>query len=136
MSNPDHEIDPEVIELATKIFGFARAGDTESLGAYLAAGIPVNLTNDNGDTLLMLAAYHGHADTVTHLCALGADVNRLNNRGQSPLAGALFKGEDEVVRVLVANGADPEAGQPTARDAARMFGREHLLRLFSEDESG
>src|SRR5699024_9900387 len=45
---------------------------------------PQNLTNDSGDTLLMLAAYHGHADTVRALLTRGADPNRLNDRGQSP----------------------------------------------------
>jgi ankyrin repeat protein len=71
----------------------------------------------------MLAAYHGHADVVDGLARHGADVNRLNDRGQSPLAGAVFKGEDEVVRVLLRHGADPDAGSPTARATAEMFGR-------------
>ena len=87
-------IDPQVVELATTIFALARAGDTASLDAYIRAGVPANLTNDQGDTLVMLAAYYGHADTVECLCRHGADVNRLNDRGQSPLAGAVFKDED------------------------------------------
>src|SRR6195952_2941102 len=99
----------------------ARAGDAVSLAAYLDACAPVDLTNAAGDTLVMLAAYHGHADTVRALTARGADVNRVNARGQSPLAGAVFKGEDEVVRVLVDAGADPAAGAPNAIDTARMF---------------
>jgi hypothetical protein len=43
------------------------------------------------------------------------------------VAGALFKGEDSVVRILVGAGADLDAGTPTARAAATMFGREDLL---------
>lgn len=54
----------ELIELAGRIFDAARGGDAEALGAFLAAGAPVNLANDRGDTLLMLAAYHGHAAAV------------------------------------------------------------------------
>ncbi|CAM4399385.1 ankyrin repeat domain-containing protein [Nocardiopsis rhodophaea] len=127
--------DPDIINLATKVFDFARNGDTESLGAYLAAGVPVNLTNDSGDTLVMLAAYHGHADTVAHLCRRGADVDRLNDRGQSPLAGAVFKGEDEVVAILVEHGADPDAGTPSAKEAAHMFNKSHYLRLFDTQDS-
>jgi ankyrin repeat protein len=76
----------------------------------------------------MLAAYHGHPDTVRALTDRGADVNRVNDRGQTPLAGAVFKGEDEVVELLVAAGADPAAGQPSAIDAARVFGRAGLPR--------
>ena len=120
-----------LIELATRIFGFARAGDTADLVAYLDAGTPVNLANDRGDTLVMLAAYHGHADTVTALLAHGADPNQANDVGQTPLAGAVFKGENEIVAALVAGGADPNAGNPSAVEAARMFGQDDLLSLFN-----
>lgn len=123
-------VDPELQDLAGRLFEAARSGDTTTLATYLDAGVPVNLTNQSGDTLVMLAAYHGHVEAVQELIDRGADVNRLNDKGQSPLAGALFKGEDAVVRALVGGGADPSAGHPTAIDAARIFGREDLLSLL------
>lgn len=123
--------DEALIELATKIFGFARDGETQQLAAYVDAGTPVNLANDRGDTLIMLAAYHGHPETVQALLARGADPNQANDVGQTPLAGAVFKGEDDVVAALVAGGADPGAGTPSAIEAARMFGKDDLLSLFN-----
>jgi len=123
-------LDPEVVELATKIFDLARRGETEALVEYVDAGVPANLTNDRGDSLVMLAAYHGHADAVRALLERGADVDRVNDRGQTPLAGAVFKGEEAVIRVLLDGGADPLAGTPSAVDTARMFGRTELLELF------
>ncbi|MFE0106510.1 ankyrin repeat domain-containing protein [Streptomyces sp. NPDC059009] len=122
--------DPEVVELAGKIFDLARQGETDALAAYVDAGVPANLTNDRGDTLVMLAAYHGHADAVRALLERGGDPDRANDRGQTPLAGAVFKGADEVIRALLDGGADPAAGTPSAVDTARMFGKEELLRLF------
>ncbi|MFE4373467.1 ankyrin repeat domain-containing protein [Streptomyces sp. NPDC056835] len=122
--------DPEVVELATKVFDLARRGETEALAAYVDAGVPANLTNDRGDSLLMLAAYHGHAEAVEALIARGADAGRVNDRGQTPLAGAVFKGEDAVIRALLAGGADPSGGNPSAVDTARMFGKTDLLELF------
>ncbi|RDG30554.1 ankyrin repeat domain-containing protein [Streptomyces corynorhini] len=122
--------DPEVVELATKVFDLARSGETETLAAYVDAGVPANLTNDRGDSLLMLAAYHGHAAAVEALIARGADAGRVNDRGQTPLAGAVFKGEDAVIRALLAGGADPTGGNPSAVDTARMFGKTDLLELF------
>jgi uncharacterized protein len=121
----------DVSELAGRLFEMARRGDADPLAAYVDAGVPVNLTNDAGDTLLMLAAYHGHAPAVRVLIARGADVDRVNDRGQAPLAGAVFKGEDEVVRALVDAGADPLGGHPTAVDTARMFGRDDLLTVLA-----
>jgi ankyrin repeat protein len=124
--------DPEVVELATKIFDLARQGETDTLAAYVDAGVPANLTNDRGDSLVMLAAYHGHAEAVRALLDRGAEPDRANDRGQTPLAGAVFKGEDAVIRVLLAAGADPGAGTPSARDTARMFGKTELLDLFGD----
>ncbi|MER6090600.1 ankyrin repeat domain-containing protein [Streptomyces bluensis] len=122
--------DPEVVELATKIFDLARRGETEALVAYVDAGVPANLTNDRGDSLVMLAAYHGHAEAVRALLERGAEADHVNDRGQTPLAGAVFKGEEAVIRVLLEGGADPLAGTPSAVDTARMFERTELLELF------
>lgn len=127
-SEPAH--DPELLQLAATVFGLARRGERDTLAAHVDAGVPVNLTNDKGDTLVMLAAYHGHPATVTALLERGADPDRVNDRGQTPLAGAVFKGEEAVVRALLEHGADPAAGSPSAIDAASMFGRSELLVLF------
>jgi ankyrin repeat protein len=112
-----------------KPWSWARRGQTSDLQRYVAAGIPANLTNGKGDGLLMLAAYHGHAQTVSMLLGEGARVDGLNDAGQSPLAGAVFKGYGEVVKVLVVDGkADLSAGHPNALDCARMFKREAMLK--------
>ncbi|MDI1463669.1 ankyrin repeat domain-containing protein [Catellatospora sp. KI3] len=112
---------------APTTFTLARDGDTAALTAHLNTGTPPDLANGRGDTLLMLAAYHGHPATVAALLAHGATPDLANDREQTPLAGAVFKGHTEVVQVLLAAGADPDAGNPSARQAAAMFGREHLL---------
>jgi ankyrin repeat protein len=122
--------DPEVLQFAAKVFNLARQGGTGALAAYVDAGVPANLSNDKGDTLVMLAAYHGHQQTVAALLERGADPNRPNDRGQTPLAGAVFKCEREVVDVLLDGGADPAAGTPSAIDTARMFGNDELVTLF------
>ena len=105
----------------------ARAGKTTELAEFLDHGLPVDAQDAEGNSLLMLAAYKGEVDTVAMLIGRGADVNIQNARGQTPLAGTLFKGEDTISALLVAAGADLDAGTPSARAAAAMFGREHLL---------
>jgi ankyrin repeat protein len=119
--------DPKLVELAHEMFDLARAGEGERLAAYVDAGVPADLTDASGNTLLMLAAYHGHPGTVALLVERGADANRANDRGQSPLAGAVFKDEREVITALLAAGADPDSGSPTARETAAMFGRADLF---------
>ena len=114
-------IDPEVIELAGRVFDLARGGHTEELVAYLDAGVPANLTNDKGDTLLILAAYHSHPEAVAALLERGADHSRVNDRGQTALAAAVFRQSEPTVRHLLDGGADPDAGGPSARATATFF---------------
>lgn len=122
---------PEALDLATKLFDLARAGSTAELDAYVGAGIPPNLTNSAGDTLLMLASYHGHVETVKALLARGADPDVVNGKGQAPIAGAVFKNHNDVVKTLFEAGADVTAGHPNAGDCAVMFKREDLQELFA-----
>ncbi|KAK3689360.1 ankyrin repeat-containing domain protein [Podospora appendiculata] len=127
---------PEAIELARRMYNAAREGDMDIFRQALPGGLPANLTNENGDTLLMLAAYHGHADLVKLLLDHGADPNRLNDRGQSPLAGAVFKLEDTVIKVLLDGGADPDHGLPSALDCVTMFKQEEKWKTRFEAAAG
>jgi len=116
------------------MFDAAREGNLELLSSAIDAGLPANLTNAQGNTLLMLAAYAGHVEVVKMLIEHGADPNKPNDKDQSPVAGAVFKGSDEVVRVLMTSGANPRVGQPNAIHMARMFNRIALLDVLGAQE--
>ena len=118
------------VELGNWLLDRARLGETERLADYADHGMPVDLTDAKGNTLLMLAAYHGHAATVAALADRGAAVDATNDRGQTPLAAAVFKGYTEVVQVLVAAGADPDLGSPSARASAEFFERAEIAALL------
>jgi ankyrin repeat protein len=124
----------QLAAIAHFVFDLARNGEDERLAAYLDGGVPVDLTDASGNTLVMLAAYNGQPSTVKLLADRGADVNRLNDRGQSPIAGAVFKAEPDIVRTLLAAGADPAAGSPNALDTARMFEQTDLIALLEGTE--
>ncbi|MGY1805379.1 ankyrin repeat domain-containing protein [Blastococcus sp. SYSU D00922] len=123
-------IDPGVVELAGRVFDLARGGHTQELTEYVDAGVPVNLTNDKGDTLLILAAYHGHPETVGALLERGADHSRANDRGQTALAAAVFKQSTATVTRLLQAGADPDAGGPSARATAVFFELPAMVELL------
>ncbi|KPC78462.1 MULTISPECIES: ankyrin repeat domain-containing protein [Streptomyces] len=113
--------------LVAIVMDLARQGRAQELLEFFDHGLPVDVQDQEGNTALMLAAYHGHTETVRALVGRGADVDRRNGRDQSPVAGALFKGEDAIVAMLIEAGADLEAGTPSARATAEMFGRTALL---------
>lgn len=122
------ELTPEMHErFILLIMDFARSGDTDSLAEAYDRGFPLDERDPDGNTALMMAAYHGHLETVQMLIARGADINIPNSRNQSPIAGAIFKGEDEVVQALREAGADLDAGTPSARQTAELFGKTELL---------
>ncbi|WBC15649.1 ankyrin repeat domain-containing protein [Micromonospora sp. WMMA1998] len=126
---PD-ELDAETVAFAHRMFDLARAGATEELAANVDAGLPVNLTNAKGDTLLILAAYHAHPETVAALLARGADPARANDRGQTALAAAVFRQNAAAVHALLAAGADPDHGGPSAAETARFFELPEMLALL------
>ncbi len=108
----------------------ARAGETEALATAIDAGLPVNLTNGAGDSLLILAAYHCHASTVDMLLAQGADTARSNDRGQTALAAATFRRDKQIVTSLLASGADPSAGDRSALQIATFFDLADMAELL------
>ena len=128
------ELDAGTLDFAHRMFELAREGETEELSAYVDDGLPVNLTNDKGDTLLILAAYHDHPQTVGALLERGADTERLNDRGQSALAAAVFRRSERGVLALLAAGADPDAGQPSARDMATFFELPEMAELLAKGD--
>ncbi|MDB5560128.1 MAG: Ankyrin, partial [Enterovirga sp.] len=94
-------LDPDTIAFAGRCFDLARGGYTAELESLVAQGLPPNLTNDKGDTLLILASYHGHHETAAMLLARGADPDRFNDRSQTALAAAAFKGAERVILALL-----------------------------------
>ena len=96
IDDPRPALDTDVLDLAARVFDWARSGDAAMLAAYVDAGVPVNLTNTNGDTLVMLVAYYGYESAVAALITRGADVNRHNKRRQTPLAGSVFKNDTTI----------------------------------------
>lgn len=113
-------------ELQALALDFARAGETAQLEPMLQAGLPVNLADAKGNTLLMLACYHGHEETARALLAHGARVDARNDRGQTPLGGVAFKGYAALAELLLAHGAELAAdngGGMTPLHYASMFGR-------------
>jgi ankyrin repeat protein len=117
-------------ELQQMTLDFARKGETGQLAAVLGAGMPPNLSDTKGNSLLMLASYHGHTETVRMLLQRDVDIDRRNNRGQTPLGGVAFKGETEIVALLLGHGADINADNGhgmTPIMFAAMFGRTKVV---------
>lgn len=126
-------MDAETLEFAQKVFHLVRLGDTDILGPLLDQGVPPNLCNQKGDSLLMLASYHGHFGTARLLLEHGADPEIRNDMGQTPIAGAAYKGDLAIVKLLLERGANVEGAAPDGKTAlmlAAMFNRTEVVELL------
>ena len=125
-------------ELQAIALDAARDGELDTLSPMIEAGIEKDLCDTKGNTLLMLASYHGHDEVVKFLANVGADIEQRNNRGQTPLAGVAFKGYLRCAQVLVQHGANPWAAQghgQTPVSFAAMFGRGDVLRFLQSQNN-
>jgi ankyrin repeat protein len=129
------ELNEEELRFLLEVVEIAREGETAQLARLLDAGVPVNLSTATGDTLLILAAYHGHLDTVRALLARGADTSRINDRGQTALGAAVFRQAGPVVQALLAAGADPRLGRQSAYAVAEVFELPGMRALLERSET-
>ena len=127
----DGDLDADALAFAGRLFDLARSGGTTELRTFVDAGLSPDLTDPAGDTLLILAASHGHADTVRMLLDRRADTTRTNDRGQTALATAVFRRSAGSVQALLAHGADPALGSPSAVEVARFLELPDMLALLT-----
>ncbi|MDO5744815.1 MAG: ankyrin repeat domain-containing protein [Micrococcaceae bacterium] len=130
--NTPDELSDEDIAFLHSIFDLAREGNSEKLMLLVDQGIPGDLTDPKGNTLMILAAYNGHDDIVSGLIERKADLNRLNDKGQGALTCAVFRKNEPLVRQLLSNGADPHLGSQNALAVAKMFELPELAAVIEE----
>lgn len=129
------DLSEDELRFLQETFDLAREGDVAELVRRVDAGVPVDLTNSVGDTLLLLAAYHVHEDAVRALLARGADHARVNDKGQTALGAAVFRRAGAVVTDLLAAGADPELGRQSGVAVAQVFELPEMLALLRRPRS-
>lgn len=112
-------LSPQVID---GVFDLAREGLSGPLGEMIDAGVPVNTVNPRGDTLLIVAAYQQHPETVAGLLRRGADASVVNAMGQTAISCAVFRDNEPILRLLLDADADPRLGMHSGVDIADQFG--------------
>ena len=130
---PRKSLDPATYAFAQRVFAMARQGDATGLEPLLDQGIPANIRNLHGDTLLMLAVVHGHARTARLLLEHGGDPALGNEDGDTPLADAAYRGDVEMVQLLLEYDADVNSARRDGRTPlmlAAMFDRLPVLELL------
>ncbi len=87
-------------------FHYIESGDAIALQTLIAAGLDFEFQDDNGRTVLMVAAATGETESVTALLQSGAIVDAMDYRGQTAFFHAVMAGRRKTVGRLVELGAD------------------------------
>ena len=127
------ELSDEQIEFLNQVLDMARQGKVQMLSSVIDQGIPVNLTDGKGDSLLILAAYNSQPEVVKALIERGAELDQLNARGQSALTCAVFKQDEESTRMLLEAGPDPKPGPQNILSVTEMFDLPQFRAIIGED---
>ncbi|MCL1123971.1 ankyrin repeat domain-containing protein [Shewanella surugensis] len=96
----------KIAELVDYFFAAARLGDNEIINRFLDAGFPINQSNEQSYTALMVAAYNGQYETTALLLQRGANACLQDKRGNTAIMGALIKAEVRITRLLYNQSCD------------------------------
>uniref|UniRef100_A0A8P4G5J6 Ankyrin repeat and sterile alpha motif domain containing 6 n=1 Tax=Dicentrarchus labrax TaxID=13489 RepID=A0A8P4G5J6_DICLA len=101
--------------------------------------VPVDCTDEEGNTALQFASASGHENLVRFLLRKGASVDSRNNYGWTPLMQAARFGHLTVAHILLENGAEINGrnrlGASVLTMAARG-GHTHVVKLLLESGEG
>ncbi|TFD27831.1 ankyrin repeat domain-containing protein [Cryobacterium lyxosi] len=100
------------------------------------AGVPLGVVNPRGDTLLIVAAYQQHADTVAELLRRGADSSAINAMGQTAISCAVFRNNEVILRLLLEADADPRLGTHSGVAIADQFGLPRMREVIESHQRG
>mmetsp|Transcript_663 Transcript_663/g.1184 ORF Transcript_663/g.1184 Transcript_663/m.1184 type:complete len:682 (+) Transcript_663:44-2089(+) len=82
------------------------AGEVRRLAALVEAGVDLDAENEYGQTVLFLAACHGHEAAVRLLLAAGANAEHRAHGGSTAAVAAAAVGHEHVLRALRDASAD------------------------------
>lgn len=86
---------------------------------FIKAGMPIDATNDAGQTALMIAAEKGHTGIVGRLAALDAALlTHADANGNTALMAAARQGREQSIKALLEKGADINYVVPAREGAA------------------
>lgn len=113
------------------LFNLSRNGHVDELREMIESGVPLDVTNARGDSLLIVAAYAQQPAIVDLLLGLGARTDVVNAMGQTAISCAVFRNDKEILEKLLATGADPNLGAHPALAIAQQFGISEMIEILS-----
>lgn len=112
----------------TPIMSVAIDGSPEVLQYLIEIGADVNLSDDRGNTALMLASKWNTPEIVKRLLEAGADLEARDNQGATALLLSCKYNDARMISTLLSAGAEPRATD------FEGFGYEEYLELYKNEQ--
>ena len=93
-------------QLEGDIFDAVQSGDIATVKKFLDKGVPVDLTDEEGWSLIHHAAALGQVEVINLLREKGCCVDLIDNEGRTPLHYAAMNGDIKTIRLLIAMGSN------------------------------
>lgn len=90
------------------IFSYTRHGRGNDVERLLDKGIPINIRDTNGNTILIIACQNGNKRLAKIALRRGGNINVQNYKGNTPLHYCYHYGYGDLLgQYLISKGADP-----------------------------
>jgi|GEM_PF-4604020 len=99
-------VDTPLMKSNEQLFATIMEGDIKQLQRLVEEGLHVNLADQDGCTLVHLAAFNNKKEIVEFLCERGANINAVDKEQCTPLHYAVSEGYEEMVKFLLEKGAN------------------------------
>ena len=129
-------------QLYEDVFEAARCGDTATIQSFLNSGGPVDLTDEDGRTLLHCAAGEGQIKVVELLIKRGCCIHPLDRNGWTPSIYATACGHVQTVQLIKQQFNEPHEKQYSIYSVdnhgrsvlhfAAQYGLLHMIELLAE----
>jgi ankyrin repeat protein len=104
----DHD-DEDEHDMDGDVFEAAQSGNTGMIQNYLDLGLPPELVDEQGWSILHYAASHGQTEVIKLLHSRGGCIDPVDEYGRTPLHHAAASGESESICSLVDFGSNVNA---------------------------
>ena len=99
----------KIYEICSQLRRQLSTEDIEIVKIYAPLMVNPNAADENGDTPIHMAAYHGHTEIVKIMAPLTDNPNAPNNIRETPIYWAAVIGHTEIVKILVSLTDNPNS---------------------------
>ncbi|KAJ1458863.1 ankyrin repeat-containing domain protein [Pelagophyceae sp. CCMP2097] len=96
------------------IFSFARHNRVDDVDRLLLRGVPPDVRDAHGNTILIVAGQNGHKRIAKAALRRGGDIDASNHRGNTALHFCFAYGFEELGNYLIQKGADASVRNDTS----------------------